>query len=159
MLTSKKTESLTLHIPTFGECTLLSFDVLPDTFRIYTKLLITAKELDLCEFPELSRVQIQEIFKALAHRISGRGVATTEGVSVLISGMHLSFPSIDITNKNQEPEECITSMEFFFWEHAKLTKSGDLRGGPVDMQLDEISIYEYIPIMGEDSAYCLFIGT
>lgn len=159
MLTGKKTESLTLDIPSFGACTLLSFDSLPDTFRRYTKLCITAKELDLSEFPELSRLDLQEIFKALAHRISAKGVETTEGVSVLLSGIHKSFPSIDITNKNQSPEECVTSMEFFFWEHAKLTDKGDLRGGPVDMQLDEISIHEYIPVMGNDSAYCLFIGT
>lgn len=156
---TKQREVLTIHIPSIGECTLLPFGILPENFRMYTRLLATAKELDLNEFSDLSRDEVQDIFNALSFRISERGVETSESVSVLLSGSHAAYPRIDLTNKNQQKELCITAIQFYFWNDAMLSTSGELIGGPVDMQLDEIPVGDFIPILGNDSAYCLFVGT
>lgn len=156
---TKLHEALTVNTPSFGECTLLPIGILPESFRTYEKLLATAIELGLTELKELSRPEVQEIFMALSFRISARGVETSESVSVLLSGSHLAYPRIDITNKNQQKEPCVTAIQFYFWDDAMLSTKGELIGGPIDMQLDEIPVNEFIPILGEDSTYCLFRGT
>jgi hypothetical protein len=158
VLTTKQIEPLTVIIPSFGECTLLPVDTLPEKFRSYEKLLKSAEIYGFTELPDLPRHQVQEIFKVLACKLSERGVKTTESISVLLSGSHDAYPKIDITDKNQKMEKCVLSMEFFFWEEASLSIKGELIGGPVDMQLDEIPVGEFLPIMGDDSIYCLFVG-
>lgn len=158
MLTTKKCEPLFLTVPSLGDCTLLPFDILPENFRRYEKIFITGDGLDLKEFHDLSRSEVQEIFKALAFKLSERGVETSESISVLLSGSHDVYPNIDITDKNKAKEKCITAMQFFFWQNAQLSDKGELIGGPVDMQLDEVPVGEFIPIIGDDSTYCLFLG-
>ena len=159
MLTTKQKEILTVVIEPYGECTLLPLECLPEHVKKKKKMAGTAAELDLKEFDNLTRLEIQKIFQALAFRLSERGVETTEAISVMISGSHEAYPRIDITNKNQKMELCVTAIQFFFWNEAQLTEKNELIGGPVDMQLDEIPINEFIPVMGDDSTYCLFIGT
>lgn len=159
MPVTQQNEFLTVMIEPHGECTLLPLSSLPENVRRYEKMVKTAKELDLEEFGDLTRSDIQDIFKALAFRLSERGVEKTEGVSVMISGSHEAYPRVDVTNKDQQKELCVTAMQFFFWNEARLSDKNELIGGPVDMQLDEIPINEFIPIMGDDSTYCLFVGT
>jgi hypothetical protein len=158
MLTNKQSESLTVVIPNFGECTLLSIDTLPEKYRKYEKMVVNAEVLGMKEFQDLSRNDMQEIFKALAFRLSERGVETTEGISVILSGAHDAYPRIDITDKNQKMEKCVTAIQFFFWNEARLSDKNELIGGPVDKQLDEIPVDEFIPVMEGDSTYFLFIG-
>lgn len=159
MLTTKNLEPLTLIIPLLGECTLLPLGILPENLRRYEKMVTTAKGLELKEFENLSEDEIQEIFRALSFRIAERGVETTESVSVLLSGTHKAYPRIDLTDRNQQKEICVKAMQFFFWNDATLSPQGKLTGGPVDMQIDEIPVDEFLPIMDNDSTYCLFLGT
>ena len=159
MSAAKQSEILTITIPSLGECTLLPVDTLPEAFRTYEKLHTTAKELDLKEFDNLSRFEINSILKVLASKISERGVKTTESVSVLISGSHDAYSLIDIGDEHQKMSTCVLSIDFFFWQEAELSDTGVLIGGPVDFQCNEIPIDQYIPILDGDSVYCLFRGT
>ncbi|MFA6608752.1 MAG: hypothetical protein WCT07_02480 [Candidatus Paceibacterota bacterium] len=159
MPTATRTKTLNVNIPFFGECTLLPADILPDELRTYEKILATAKELDMEEFKDLSRREVQEIFKALAFKLLERGVKTGECVSVILSGSHDSYSRILFTVKDQKTEKSVTSIQFFFWEDTSLSPEGKPIGGPADMQLDEIPIDEKIFMSKGDSTYCLFLGT
>lgn len=153
-----QTKMLTVHIPFFGDFTLLPADVLPDELRTYEKILITAKGLDFKEFKDLSRREVQEIFKALSFRMLERGVKMEECVSVILSGAHDAYSRIHFTVKDQKPEKCVTSIQFFFWEDTKLSEKGKPIGGPADMQLDEIPVDEKIFTSTGETSYCLFLG-
>lgn len=159
MSTIQQPQSLIVTIPFLGECTLLPVDILPHALRTYEKIHTTARELDLKEFDELSKPELQEIFKALAFKISERGVETTESVTVMISGTYDAYPLIDIGDKNQKMKKCVLSMDFFFWQEARLSDAGVLIGGPVDRDYTDVPIDEYIPTLDGDSTYCLFRGT
>ena len=139
----------TVTVATFGECTLLPLDSLPEKLRTYEKLLLTAHELELKELPQLTHSELQETFKALVHKLAPLHTGITTGVSVWISGTHLSYPFIDTENMNQEKEMCISVMELFFLDHTR----------PMDMYLAEILVHEEREIEGDDVVYCLFVGT
>lgn len=148
-LQKQKTQTETLVIQPFGECTLLPLDGMPEKIRTYEKVKVTAMELDLGELPALSHIQTQEIFKALVHKLSRLHTGIATGVSVWISGVHESYPFIDTDNKEQEPEECISVFELFFLDATR----------PMDMYIAEISTDEPRAIEGDDVVYCLFLGT
>lgn len=158
-MAKKQMETLTLAIPSFGGCTLLPLDVVPQHLRTYEKVAGTAAELDLKEFPEVSLREIQEIFRATAYKLSENGVSLTTGITVIISGVHEAFPLLDLANKDQVPEKCISYMEFFVWEEVTPAKNTNTYTGAIDMTLEEVLITERWDIDGDDLVYCLFLGT
>lgn len=159
MFAAKQLKPLFLAVPGIGECTLLPMNLVPAEFRSYERMLATAQGLDLTEFDVLSLLEIQLFFKALSFALSERGVSTTESISVMLSGTHLAYPKIDIGIRNQQMEQCVTTMQFFFWNDALLVNGEALLPGPIDMQIDEIPIDERIDNETDDVTYCLFIGT
>jgi hypothetical protein len=158
-MSSRTIEPLIINIPPFGECTLLALNNLPENFRTYEELRKYSNYFDLQEFPSLSLSQIQEIFKNLSYAIFGKGVDILTGITVLLSGTHESYTAIDVSNSNQTPVLCVTSMEFFLWTEVVRSVKGELSGGPVEMKLVEIPVLDHIQIAGEDIFYCLFLGS
>ncbi len=155
----QQTTPLIVTIPSLGECTLLPVIIMPEALRTYEKIRTTATELDLKEFYDLSRSQLSHIFNALTYKISERGVETSEGVTVNISGSCDAYPMIDIGDMHQKMMECVLSMDFFFWQNAYLLDSGELAGGPVEVGYSEVSVNGHISVLDGDSVYCLFKGT
>jgi hypothetical protein len=159
MFAAKQLKPLFLAVPGIGECTLLPMNLVPAEFRSYERMLATAQGLDLTEFGVLSLLEIQPIFKALSFVLSERGVDAHESISVMLSGSHLAYPKIDIDLINQQMEQCVTTMQFYFWNDAFLENGEILLPGQIDMQLDEIPVNECIENETKDMTYCLFLGT
>ncbi len=159
MFTAKQLKPLFLTVLGIGECTLLPMNLVPAEFRSYERMLATAQGLDLTEFGVLSLLEIQPIFKALSFALSERKVSKSESISVMLSGSHPAYPVIDTEIRNQQMEQCVTTMQFFFWNDMLSENNETLPPGPIDMQLDEIPIDECIENETKDMTYCLFLGT
>lgn len=158
----KMRSPITLTISILGgrtECTLFPIDNLPMALRTYEKILITAKELDLTELPEISRMDMQEIFKALAFTLSECGIDAERGAVIWLSGTHPAYSLLDPLDKEQPLETCVTSMTLFVWDDTTVSTKGIICGGPVDMTLEEIPITELWETEVGDYVYCLFLGT
>ncbi len=158
MLTVRNYKELTVEIPYIGTGTLLPINQLPENMRCYKKILLTANTSGLKELPRLLTVyKTNEIFRAVALRLATEGVRETESVTVILSGLHRAYTHIDVTKKEQDMSLCLTSLELFFWQNAKLSPEGKLVQGPVVMQINEISASSCIDILEGDSVYCLFL--
>lgn len=158
MLTVRNYKELTVEIPFVGTGTLLPINQLPENMRCYKNILLTANTSGLKELPRLLTVyKTNEIFRAVALRLATEGVRETESVTVILSGLHRAYTHIDVTKKEQDMSLCLTSLELFFWQNAKLSDNGALIKGPVVMQTNEIAAGSFIHIPEGDSIYCLFL--
>jgi hypothetical protein len=128
----QKVKAEVLTIPPLGECTLLPLNDFPETLCTYENILITAKELELNELPSLSHSEIQDIFKAVAQKLAPIHVGIHIGMSIWISGSHLSYPVIDSGDMNQCKEKCISSLELFYLDGST----------PIEMTVTEIPTTE-----------------
>ena len=145
---SQKTSIETITVPSFGACTLLPLDSLPEQFRSYEKLLVTAHELDLKELPALTHTEVQFIFKELVHKLAPLHIGSTYSITVWLSGVHCAYPYIDTALPNQTMEPCISAMDMFFLDEQS----------PMDMYITEVSTRELREIEFQDIVYCLFLG-
>lgn len=155
---TQQVNPITLTIPSFGDCTLFPLSFLPASRRTYQNLLELSVLFDLTELPEISRNNIQEIFKAIAHKLSENELKITTGITIWISGVHDAYSLLNIADKDQDPEKCITFMDIFLWDEITVTKKG-VSGGTIDMTLEEMKVGEQWELEGDDLVYCLFMGT
>ena len=158
MLTARNYKELTVEIPYIGTGTLLPINQLPENMRRYNNILLTAITGGLTELPRLLTVyKTHEIFRAVALKLATEGVRENESVTVILSGLHRAYTHIDVNEKDQNMSMCLTSLELFFWQNAKLSPSGKLIQGPIVMQTNEIAASSFIHIPEGDSVYCLFL--
>lgn len=156
-LLSQKDNARVVIIPSFGECTLLALNVLPERLRNYRELNKTAKGLSLEEFPELRHHNLQEIFKTIVTHFSENNIDITTGITIWISGIHQAYSLINLSQKDQKTEECVTVMEIFICEKIKTDRQGKLTGY-VYMTLEEMPVILPKNIEGDDDIFCLFVG-
>jgi hypothetical protein len=118
-----QTKPLSIRIEPFGECTLLPLELVPTSKKTYEKLReMTITLFDLQELPKLTPEQIQDTVKIIVHKLTKYGESITFGVIVWISGTHLSYPVINISNLKQEKEPCVTAVELYFWDEGAVLK-------------------------------------
>lgn len=154
-----KTDPFTTTLPFFGECTLLPhFEDIPQQYRTYASQHEVAKLLKLKEFPEIAPRQIQEIFKCLAHCFSEHHKAEGSEIRVLLSGTHFAYPSIDVRNREQKPEPCVTALVICFWNRKNMFDANQPDSKHFEMFLDEVPIGEIQDVQSPDLLFSIFLG-
>jgi hypothetical protein len=150
----ESTNLIPLFIPSIGKCTLFPcIDDLRSKVNTYRTLYEVAKHLDLEEFPPLSHIQTQEIWKTLADTFEEIGA---NEVRIFISGTHDSYPVIDIRSDDQKLESCVTAMDIYIHNPKKLFGTSNPFVHKISMNLNEVPIHEDQNLA--EPFYCLFLS-
>lgn len=149
-----------IYLPEFGDCTLLpQLEKLPQYLRNYHAISEVAKTQGLEEFPELSRIQIQELFKGLSLLLSSEHEVEGTDIRVLISGVHDAYASIDVSDPHKPREPCVTCLILRFWNKEKLFDALHRSTKHFEMLIDEVPVHEPNDPGEFETLFCLFVGT
>lgn len=153
-LSTKSTDLIEVYIPLIGKCTLFpSIDDLRDDLNTYQTMLEVARLLNLHEIPKRSHNETQAIWKVLAPAFEG---SNQEAIRILISGVHDSYPSINTSQENQKPVQCITALDMVLYSAKKLFGVSNPFTRHAEMTLDEVPVDEQQEV--DKLFYCLFLS-
>lgn len=153
-MNTQSTDLIELFIPTVGICTLFpSIEDLRDNLNTYQSMYEVAKLLDLREIPARSHDDTQEIWRALADTFGEIG---PNEVRILISGVHLSYISINTAHEQHKKEPSVTAMDVCVHSAKQLFGTKNPFDKHVEMILDEVGVREEQE--NNKLFYCLFLS-
>lgn len=153
-MNTQSTDLIELFIPTIGICTLFpSIEDLRDNLNTYQNMYEVAKLLGLREIPARSHDNTQEIWLTLANTFGETG---PNEARILISGVHLSYISVNTSQEHHKKEPSVTAMDVYVHSAKKLFGTKNPFDTHVEMILDEVGIREEQE--NNKLFYCLFLS-